>query len=68
MGGADWAAWVAVRRWSGRGAHRQRALRQTGRLPRRQEITIGGFRATRLYFRDWDRQLRQPILIATTTR
>ena len=29
------------------------------------EITIDGFKGNRLYFRDWDRQLRQPLLIAT---
>ena len=30
-----------------------------------EEITIDGFKGNRLYFRDWDRQLRQPLLIAT---
>ena len=29
------------------------------------EITIDGFKGNRLGFRPWDRQLRQPILLAT---
>ena len=66
MGSADWAAWVAVKAVV-------EAVVRTGNAPfdKRvaylggEEITIDGFKGNRLYFRDWDRQLRQPILIAT---
>ena len=66
MGSADWAAWVAVKAVV-------EAVVRTGNAPfdKRvaylggEEITIDGFKGNRLYFRDWDRQLRQPLLIAT---
>ena len=66
MGSADWAAWVAVKAVV-------EAVVRTGNAPfdklvaylGGEEITIDGFKGNRLYFRDWDRQLRQPILIAT---
>jgi len=66
MGSADWAAWVAVKAVV-------EAVVRTGNAPfdKRvaylggEEITIGGFKGNRLYFRDWDRQLRQPLLLAT---
>ena len=62
MGSADWAAWVAVK-----------AVVRTENAPFAklvaylggEDITIDGFKGNRLYFRDWDRQLRQPLLIAT---
>ncbi|MDI3513834.1 MAG: hypothetical protein PWP40_1063 [Rhodocyclaceae bacterium] len=66
MGSADWAAWIAVKAVV-------EAVVRTGNAPfdklvaylGGEEITIDGFKGNRLYFRDWDRQLRQPILIAT---
>ncbi|MER2552031.1 MAG: amino acid ABC transporter substrate-binding protein [Thauera sp.] len=66
MGSADWAAWVAVKAVV-------EAVVRTGNAPfdkqvaylGGEEITIDGFKGNRLYFRDWDRQLRQPLLIAT---
>ncbi|ACR01445.1 type 1 periplasmic-binding domain-containing protein [Thauera aminoaromatica] len=66
MGSADWAAWVAVKAVV-------EAVVRTGNAPfdKRvaylggEEITIDGFKGNRLYFRDWDRQLRQPLLLAT---
>ena len=66
MGSADWAAWIAVKAVV-------EAVVRTGNAPFAklvaylggEEITIDGFKGNRLYFRDWDRQLRQPILIAT---
>jgi len=66
MGSADWAAWVAVKAVV-------EAVVRTGNAPfdklvaylGGEEITIDGFKGKRPYFRDWDRQLRQPLLIAT---
>lgn len=66
MGSADWAAWVAVKAVV-------EAVVRTGNAPfdklvaylGGEEITIDGFKGNRLYFRDWDRQLRQPLLLAT---
>ena len=66
LGSADWAAWVAVKAVV-------EAVVRTGNAPfdKRvaylggEEITIDGFKGNRLYFRDWDRQLRQPLLLAT---
>ena len=66
MGSADWAAWIAVKAVV-------EAVVRTENAPfdklvaylGGEEITIDGFKGNRLYFRDWDRQLRQPLLIAT---
>ena len=66
MGSADWAAWIAVKAVV-------EAVVRTENAPFAkmvaylggEEITIDGFKGNRLYFRDWDRQLRQPLLIAT---
>ena len=62
MGSADWAAWIAVKAVV-------EAVVRTGNAPfdklvaylGGEEITIDGFKGNRLYFRDWDRQLRQPF-------
>lgn len=62
----DWAAWVAVK------AVVESVVR-TNNAPFAQqvaylageEITIDGFKGNKLGFRPWDRQLRQPLLIAT---
>ena len=66
MGSADWAAWIAVKAVV-------EAVVRTENAPFAklvaylggEDITIDGFKGNRLYFRDWDRQLRQPLLIAT---
>ncbi|ENO75800.1 hypothetical protein B447_18944 [Thauera sp. 27] len=66
MGSADWAAWIAVKAVV-------EAVVRTENAPfdklvaylGSEEITIDGFKGNRLNFRDWDRQLRQPMLIAT---
>lgn len=65
-GSADWAAWIAVKAVV-------EAVVRTDNAPFAKqvaylggdEITIDGFKGNRLGFRPWDRQLRQPILIAT---
>jgi ABC transporter substrate binding protein (PQQ-dependent alcohol dehydrogenase system) len=66
MGSADWAAWIAVKAVveavvRTENAPFERLVAYLGG----EEITIDGFKGNRLYFRDWDRQLRQPLLIAT---
>jgi len=65
-GSRDWAAWIAVK------AVVESVVR-TNNAPFAQqvaylagdEITIDGFKGNKLGFRPWDRQLRQPILLAT---
>ncbi len=66
MADVDWAAWIAVK------AVVEAVLRTenasfddllaylTG-----EEIIIDGFKGNRLSFRPWDKQLRQPMLLAT---
>ncbi|TVT56511.1 MAG: ABC transporter substrate-binding protein [Azoarcus sp. PHD] len=62
----DWAAWIAVKSVI-------EAVVRTDNAPFTKlvgylagdEITIDGFKGNRLGFRPWDRQLRQPILLAT---
>ncbi len=62
----DWAAWIAVKAVV-------EAVVRTENAPFAQlraylsgdEITIDGFKGNKLGFRAWDRQLRQPILLAT---
>ncbi|HEY5762663.1 MAG TPA: amino acid ABC transporter substrate-binding protein [Rhodocyclaceae bacterium] len=66
MGESDWAAWIA-------GKAIVEAMQRTGGTDfktlasylRSAEITIDGFKGGKLSFRDWNRQLRQPLLIAT---
>ncbi|MFP5400799.1 MAG: ABC transporter substrate-binding protein [Gammaproteobacteria bacterium] len=66
MGSADWAAWIAVKAVVEAVVRTENApfARLVAYLGG-EEITIDGFKGNRLFFRDWDRQLRQPILIAT---
>ena len=66
MGSADWAAWIAVKAVVEAVVRTENApfTRLVAYLGG-EEITIDGFKGNRLYFRDWDRQLRQPLLIAT---
>ena len=44
-GNADWAAWVAVRRWSGRRPRAGRRSGEAARLPARAGSVVDGFRA-----------------------
>lgn len=66
MASVDWGAWIAVK------AVIEAVVRtENADFPALvaylggDEITIDGFKGNRLGFRDWDRQLRQPLLIAT---
>lgn len=69
MASMDWAAWVAVK------AVVESVVRTSNAdfatvvaYLGGDEITIDGFKGNRLDFRPWDRQLRQPILLATHNR
>ncbi len=65
MTGADWAAWIATK------AVLQAALETPAsptaaairRALGRSDFALDGFKGTRLGFRGWDRQLRQPLLL-----
>jgi ABC transporter substrate binding protein (PQQ-dependent alcohol dehydrogenase system) len=65
MTGHDWAAWIGARALiqaaveSG-GAPAADALR---RAMGREGFVLDGFKGTRMGFRTWDRQLRQPLLL-----
>jgi ABC transporter substrate binding protein (PQQ-dependent alcohol dehydrogenase system) len=65
MTARDHAAWLAVRA-VGEGATRARSIEPAAvteyiRSPR---FELAGFKGTRLSFREWDGQLRQPVLLA----
>ncbi|GAA0577847.1 ABC transporter substrate-binding protein [Craurococcus roseus] len=61
----DHAAWLAVRA-VGEAATRTRSTdpAAVAAYLRGPEFELAGFKGTRLSFRDWDGQLRQPILLA----
>ena len=61
----DHAAWLAVRA-VGEAATRARSTdpAAVAAYLRGPEFELAGFKGTRLSFRDWDGQLRQPILLA----
>ena len=65
MTAGDHAAWLAVRA-VGEAATRARSAdpAAVSAYLRGPEFTVAGFKGTRLSFRDWDGQLRQPILLA----
>lgn len=61
----DHAAWLAVRA-VGEGATRNQSLdpERLWAFLRSPQFELAGFKGARLSFRDWDGQLRQPILLA----
>jgi len=63
----DYAAWVAARVVS-EAATRTKAADQltVSAYIRSPEFGVAGFKGQKLTFRDWDGQLRQPILLATS--
>ena len=63
----DYAAWVAVRAVSEATTRTKAADMQTvSAYIRSPEFGVAGFKGQKLTFRDWDGQLRQPILLATS--
>jgi len=65
MTGYDWAAWVAVKAIAESVARLPRAgfAGQAQALAAGQ-VVVDGFKGPPLSFRRWDRQLRQPVLLA----
>ncbi len=66
MTGYDWSAWLAVK------AIAEAVVRTRSTEPKAlggyltgDQAALDGFKGNRLAFRPWDRQLRQPILLAT---
>lgn len=69
MASMDWAAWVAVKAVVESVVRTNNAdFATVVAYLGGDEITIDGFKGNRLDFRPWDRQLRQPILLATHNR
>ena len=63
----DYAAWVALRVVSEATTRTKAAdLPTVSAYIRSPEFGVAGFKGQKLTFRDWDGQLRQPILLATT--
>lgn len=66
MGDWDWAAWMAVKavvEAAIRGAGTQVAELRQGLVS--DALVLDGFKGNRLNFRPWNRQLRQPMLLAS---
>ncbi len=61
----DYGAWLAVRA-VGEAAARGNTTDPTkiGAFMRSKDFDLAGFKGTKLTFRDWDGQLRQPVLLA----
>ena len=63
----DYAAWVAMRAVSEATTRTKAADMPTvSAYIRSPEFGVAGFKGQKLTFRDWDGQLRQPILLATS--
>lgn len=61
----DYAAWVAVRSVSEATTRTKQAdLETVDGYIRSPQFGLGGFKGQKLTFRDWDGQMRQPILLA----
>lgn len=62
----DWAAWVAVKTVV-EAVQRTESTDYTKLAPyvRGDKINLDGFKGYRMGFRDWDGQLRQPVLLGT---
>jgi ABC transporter substrate binding protein (PQQ-dependent alcohol dehydrogenase system) len=61
----DYGAWLAVRAVGEAAAQNQTTdAAQIGQFMRNKDFNLAGFKGTKLTFRDWDGQLREPILLA----
>lgn len=66
MGDADWAAWAAVRAIVEAAVRVKSAdFRTVAAYLKSPDLVLDGYKGTRLGFRPWDNQLRQPILLHT---
>lgn len=65
MTGYDWAAWVAVKAIAESVARQPRAgFAAQAQALAAGNVVVDGFKGPPLSFRRWDRQLRQPLLLA----
>jgi ABC transporter substrate binding protein (PQQ-dependent alcohol dehydrogenase system) len=65
MGSYDWAAWLATRAIAEVMSQDAKAsLAQQLKMLRQGGITIDGYKGQALSFREWDGQLRQPLMLA----
>ncbi len=61
----DYGAWLAVRAVGEAAAQNQTTdAAQIGQFMHSKDFDLAGFKGTKLTFRDWDGQLREPILLA----
>lgn len=66
MASEDWAAWIALKSVVEAVVRTNNAdFATVVKYLGSDEITIDGFKGNKLGFRPWDRQLRQPMLVAT---
>lgn len=66
MAAPDWAAWMAVKTVVEAFVRTQNApFPALAKYIKGEDITLDGFKGSRLGFRPWDNQLRQPMLLAT---
>ena len=65
MGSYDWAAWLATRALVEAATHDAKAgIAQQLKALKQGDVALDGYKGTRLSFRAWDGQLRQPLLLA----
>ena len=65
MQGQDWAAWVAIRALAAVLVENPKApVAQQLKALRGGAVFVDGFKGTRLAFRPWDGQLRQPLFLS----
>jgi ABC transporter substrate binding protein (PQQ-dependent alcohol dehydrogenase system) len=66
MTGHDWSAWMAVKAIVEAVVRTKRTdVAAVSAYLTGDQVTLDGFKGNRLGFRPWDRQLRQPLLLAT---
>ncbi|ORU89699.1 MAG: branched-chain amino acid ABC transporter substrate-binding protein [Cycloclasticus sp. symbiont of Poecilosclerida sp. M] len=66
MGDVDYASWLAVRAIGESVTRTQKAdLASVKMFMLSEQFSLAGFKGTRLSFRRWNQQLRQPVLLAT---
>ncbi len=66
MTGYDWSAWMAVKAVAEAVVRtRSTEFRTVAGQLLGDQLVLDGFKGSRLDFRPWDRQLRQPILLTT---
>ncbi|SOY62492.1 branched-chain amino acid ABC transporter substrate-binding protein [Cupriavidus taiwanensis] len=64
MTGYDWAAWVAVKAIAESVVRQPAGFAAQARALAAGQVVVDGFKGPPLSFRRWDRQLRQPLMLA----